>query len=106
MKELTEITEKEWLSAAGGDTKREALLFVTPLCGTCKITERILQVVEAAGKSIPIRKININYAVQLRTKWQIASVPCLVVLEDGEPVQQTYAMHGVDYLFELLRSER
>ncbi|TYP70554.1 thioredoxin family protein [Paenibacillus methanolicus] len=103
MKELAELTEKELLGRLAEPGNREAVLFFTPLCGTCKVAERMLQVVEASGKAIPLHKLNINYARELRQRWQIASVPCLVVVEAGEVQAREYAMHGVDFLFDLLK---
>lgn len=103
MKELAELTEKELLERLARTSGREAVLFFTPLCGTCKIAERMLQVIAASGKAIPLHKLNINYARELRERWQIASVPCLIMVEDGEVRAREYAMHGVDYLFDLLK---
>ncbi|MCH1640233.1 thioredoxin family protein [Paenibacillus timonensis] len=110
---LREITEQEWLERmekrmeteqAERATGREALFFVTALCGTCQLAEKMLEIVLASGPCIPVSKLNINYTPRLRERWQIASVPCLVVLQDGEPVRQEYAMRSVVDLSEWLRA--
>lgn len=109
---LREITEQEWLMQtekmveteyAEKASGREALLFVTALCGTCQLAEKMLEIVLASGPCIPVSKLNINYTPKLRERWQIASVPCLVVLQDGVPVRQEYAMRSVVDLSEWLR---
>ncbi|QHW35088.1 thioredoxin family protein [Paenibacillus rhizovicinus] len=97
-----EQTEREWL--ARDKTPREAVFFYTPLCGTCKVALRMLEIVEAAGVSLTIAKININFAPSLRDGWRIASVPALVLVQDGEPVQTEYAMQSVDTLYRLLKT--
>ncbi|AWB43102.1 thioredoxin [Paenibacillus sp. CAA11] len=103
---LLEITEPQLLQILDETSvdNRQAVLFYTAFCGTCKLGERMLEIVEATGKSMPISKININYAPQLREKWKIASVPCLVVLEGEEPAMQEYAMRSVDHLYALLQA--
>ncbi|MGG6309508.1 thioredoxin family protein [Paenibacillus macerans] len=91
---LCEITEQAWLER-GEAPDREALFFVTTLCGTCQLAEKMLNIARASGPCIPVSKLNINYAQKLREEWRISSVPCLIVLEDGRPVRQEYAMRSV-----------
>lgn len=98
----SEETEREWLDR--DKTAREAVFFYTPLCGTCKVALRMLEIVEAAGVSLPVAKININFAPVLRDGWRIASVPALVLVRDGEPEQTEYAMQSVDSLYRLMKT--
>lgn len=100
---IAEWTEKELLGQVEAKSGREAVLFYTAMCGTCKVAERMLEVVEVTGVPIGIHKININYAPILRDRWRVASVPCLVLLEDGEPVRMEYAMSSVDHLYRMLQ---
>jgi thiol-disulfide isomerase/thioredoxin len=100
---IIEINEKVYMNLTSNKLGKEALYFYTPLCGTCKIGERMLEIVNTMNNQIPIRKINMNYSPILRDLWQITSVPCLVVLQDGKPEQFIYAMRSVDYLYELLK---
>ncbi|SDX33485.1 thioredoxin family protein [Paenibacillus sp. CF384] len=98
-----EITEQEWLGQPKAEKEREAIYFFTPLCGTCKLGLRMLEIAEAAGSTTPIRTMNINFSPTLRDGWRITSVPCLVIVEGGEPVRFEYAMRSVDDLYRLLK---
>ncbi|USB33587.1 thioredoxin family protein [Paenibacillus sp. YPG26] len=100
---LPEMKEQELTIRTQPASGREAVFFYTALCGTCQLGERMLEIVQAADPSIQIGKININYAPVLRERWRIASVPCLVLLEAGEPIQFEYAMQSVDHLYKLLQ---
>ncbi|MFC5652037.1 thioredoxin family protein [Paenibacillus solisilvae] len=100
---LQEITEADLIRHLPHAQGKEVILFITAFCGTCKLAERMLDIVLATSVRIQIRKLNINYAPQLRDTWQIASVPCLVILEDGRPTRFEYAMHSVDHLYKLLQ---
>ncbi|GFN31495.1 thioredoxin family protein [Paenibacillus xylaniclasticus] len=100
---IAEWTERELLDRIEAGGLREAVLFYTAMCGTCKVAERMLEIVEAAGVPIEICKLNINYAPVLREHWRVSSVPCLVLLEDGEPVRMEYAMVSVDHLYRILQ---
>lgn len=101
---IIEINESDYVNFKINGPVREALYFYTPLCGTCKIGERMLEIINTMNNHIPIRKININYSPMLRDLWQIRSVPCLVVVDAGKPEQFIYAMRSVDYLYEYLQS--
>ncbi|MNH83608.1 Thioredoxin [compost metagenome] len=100
---LLEVKEQELMRRTHTPSGSEAVFFYTALCGTCQLGERMLEIVQVADPSIQISKININYAPVLREQWRISSVPCLVLLEDGEPVQFEYAMQSVDHLYKLLQ---
>jgi len=100
---LREISEKElkvrWKEAGS----REAVLFYTPFCGTCKLAERMLDIVLEAGGTIPVSQININYAMDLTQDWKISSVPALIIFQSGFLVQKEYAIHSVVELQQWLK---
>jgi len=100
---IIEIKEHEILRPSNSPLEREAIFFYTSLCGTCKLGERMLDIIDSMNNHIPIRKINISYAPNLRDSWRICSVPCLVVLNNGKPEQFEYAMRSVDYLYDILK---
>ncbi|MNV80397.1 Thioredoxin [compost metagenome] len=105
---IQEIHEREWLERHGveepsAERKREGLFFFTSMCGTCKLAEKMLEIAVSSGPVIPVSKININYSPVLRDRWEITSVPCLVVLENGKPVQIEYAMRSVVDMYTWLK---
>ncbi|MEV5026554.1 thioredoxin family protein [Paenibacillus sp. LPE1-1-1.1] len=100
---IREIDEASLQKLMHAESGKAAVYFFTPLCGTCKIGERMLEIAEMTGISVPLHKLNINYAPQLRDLWKIASVPCLVLLENGIPVQKEYAMKSVDHVYLMLK---
>lgn len=65
-----------------------ALFFYTPLCGTCKIGERMLEVVQTTLPEVFIYKVNINEYTKTAHQWKIESVPCLVILKKGKLVKK------------------
>jgi len=100
---IEEVREQDLIGRSGQSDETVAVLFFTPLCGTCQIAERMLDVVQATGVDVKLCKININYAPKLRDSWQVASVPCLALIRDGHPVRMEYAMRSVDHLYQLLK---
>jgi thioredoxin-like negative regulator of GroEL len=100
---IPELNEQALLGRLEAKAPAEAVFVYTAFCGTCQLAERMLMIVQEAGIKVPIHKLNINYAPVLRDRWAIRSVPCLVLLRDGEPAGFEYAMKAVDYLYSRVR---
>lgn len=83
--------------------KDAILFFYTPLCGTCRLAERMLQVAYETVPEAPIFKINMLYTSERNQAWRLTSVPCLVFLSRGEPIAIHYRMESAAHLYQLLR---
>jgi thiol-disulfide isomerase/thioredoxin len=100
---LLELTQKELETKLTEAEPSLALFFYTPLCGTCKMTERMLEIILEISPVLPLYKCNINFMPNLAQAWVIQSAPCLIIYEKGEVANKIYAMQSVDYLYGLLK---
>lgn len=84
--------------------KKSLVLFVyTPMCGTCKLAARMLGITQEALPTVPLYQLNINTASDLAEKWQITSVPALLIFRGEEVVERHYAIGSVGFLYEVLK---
>jgi thioredoxin-like negative regulator of GroEL len=81
-----------------------AVFFYSPLCGTCRLAERMLTVVEETIPDVPLFQANINGMPEWAERWRISSVPALFLFSRGEIAERHYALRSVDFLYRLLRS--
>ncbi|RDU36955.1 thioredoxin [Neobacillus piezotolerans] len=99
---------KEWTSAEASAFLQGAqtglLYFYTPLCGTCQVASRMLEVVAAMNPQVEIGKLNLNYAPEFAETFAIESVPCLIFIEEGRAVESIYAFRSVPYLLEKINT--
>ena len=103
---MLELDAKE-LQRIGSERGKDLSLgvfFFTPLCGTCKVGESMLDVIVEMVPTVPLYKCNINSMPQVAQEWRIESVPCLIIFQDGQLVEKIYAMRSVPYLYEQLKS--
>jgi thioredoxin-like negative regulator of GroEL len=98
---MQEQTEAEWLArlAAG---ERTAVFLYTPLCGTCKAAGRMLDVIANLPSGIEVERLNINFAPRLAQMYKVESVPCLLMIEDGQPPRKLYAFESVQHVYRFL----
>ncbi|WP_445491842.1 thioredoxin family protein [Niallia sp. 03133] len=81
------------------------LYLYTPLCGTCAIASKMLNVVQAMLKHQKFAKIDLNYAPQLAEKYEVESVPCLLIFKERELKEKIYAFHSVPYLVDIIHKK-
>lgn len=83
--------------------KVAALYFYTPMCGTCEIASKMLNILKISYPSLQIGKMDINYVQELALDYKIESVPCLIISKNGEITNKVYAFESVIKLYELLK---
>ncbi|WP_251943243.1 thioredoxin family protein [Staphylococcus sp. Marseille-Q5304] len=83
--------------------KDKYLIFgYTPTCGTCKMSERMLDIANDILK-LPITKIDLNLHPDFSQEYEIQSVPILMVMSKGQEQKRIYAFRSVPYLLENLK---
>src|SRR3954453_12467319 len=96
----------EWnrtdLTAFLDGAKTGLVYFYTPMCGTCQVASKMLQVIEELVE-LDMGKMNLNFYPDLAEKFEIESVPCLLFVEAGEVKETLYAFQSVPFLLEKIK---
>ncbi len=87
-------TRKQWEMIKSNTTQSLFYLY-TPMCGTCAVASKMMQVVEAMRQEIPMGKADLNYMEDIAVDYEIESVPCLLITEDGKVREKIYAFRSV-----------
>ncbi len=100
---MNEWTHKEWLKEKNTNNKVAYYLYA-PMCGTCQVASQMLEIVQELVPALPIGKANLNYVQEIASLYQVESVPCLLITENGQLKEKIYAFHSVPYLYGKLKS--
>lgn len=90
---------KEWTAARGP----LAVFVHTPLCGTCKATRRMLEVVEAMMPELPLAAANLNVMPDLAQTFRIESIPCLLFKRPDGNIEKRYRFGSVTEVAQWLK---
>lgn len=76
----------------------------TPMCGTCQLASRMLEIIKELFPNVTFCKTDINYMPERAALWSIESVPCLLIFRDRKLEKKIYAFHSVPYLYETIKT--
>ncbi len=57
-------------------------------CGPCKMIAPILEEIATEHDSIRIAKVNVDESPDLAMRYQVMSIPTLIMFRDGEPAKR------------------
>ena len=81
--------------------------FYADWCGPCKMLAPVLhEIAEENAGTLKVGKINVDEQMEVAMRFQVSSIPMLVVFKDGQPVAKTVGYRSKEELNELLRSVR
>lgn len=83
--------------------KTGLVYFYTPLCGTCQMAGKMLNVVEQLYPDMDMGKVNLNFMPEFAEQFEVESVPCLLFVKDGAVEDKLYAFRSVPFLHEKVK---
>ena len=96
MEEITNKDFEEKVLNMGGTVLVD---FNADWCGPCQAQKPIL---EALGKEHEIFSVNIDNEPELAEKYEVSSIPCLILFRDGEEVERRVGLQSKGVLEDML----
>ena len=92
-------SREEWETAIR-ESETALYYLYTPICGTCAVASKMIEIVNVMKPDIPMGKADLNYAQDMALDYKVESVPCLLIARDGIVEEKVYAFESVPNLLE------
>lgn len=84
MADLVQVTDANFAETVEGSSKAFVLDFWAPWCGPCRMMEPVLKEVAGEYGDITVGKLNVDENPGTATKYDILSIPTLLIFKDGQ----------------------
>ena len=76
--------------------------FYADWCGPCRMVAPILEEIAEEKEHIKVGKINVDEQMDLAMRFKVTSIPLLVVMKDGEIINQALGAKPKDKILQML----
>ena len=84
-------------------SEEEAFIFIySRFCGTCHVARGFLQKIENTHREEIFYEMNASLHPTLLQSYQIESVPCLLIIKDGEVKEKIYTFYSIGNIYQYL----
>ena len=103
MSEVTHLTEATFFEEIGSSSVPILVDFWAEWCGPCKTIAPILEeIATEQGDKIKVAKVDVDSNPDLARKFDVMSIPTLIIFKDGEPIKKMIGAKGKRQLLEEL----
>ena len=100
---IIHITAENYEAQVQNAEGKILLDFWAPWCGPCRMIAPFLEEIAEEDDTVTIGKINVDDEMALAAKFGIVSIPTLIVMENGQPVQTAVGYRPKDDILKLLK---
>ncbi len=97
---LSDATFDEVIASADGPVLVD---FWAEWCGPCKMVAPILdEIAQEHGEKVQITKLNVDENPDIARRFDVMSIPTMIVFKDGEPTKRLVGARGKGQILEEL----
>ena len=100
---IVHITKENFQELVHSNPQPVLLDFWATWCGPCRMIAPMLEEIAAEREDILVGKIDVDSEMELAVQFGIVSIPTLIVMENGQPVQTAVGYRPKDDILKLLK---
>jgi thioredoxin 1 len=103
--QITTLTDATFDEVVGASEKPILVDFWAEWCGPCKMIAPILEEISGEQKGkIGIAKLNIDENLDITRRYEVMSIPTMILFKDGEPQMRIVGARGKAQLLQELQA--
>ena len=99
---VLKITSENFKSEVLESSQNVLIDFYADWCGPCKMMGPVVEEIAEEHSDVKVVKINVDNAEDIAIKYQIMSIPTLVVVKDGQEVNRSIGLISKEKIEELI----
>lgn len=99
---VLKITSENFKSEVLESSQKVLIDFYADWCGPCKMMGPVVEEIAEEHSYVKVVKINVDNAEDIAIKYQIMSIPTLVVVKDGQEVNRSIGLISKEKIEELI----
>ena len=101
--EVMKVTSANFEEEVLNSDKAVLIDFYADWCGPCKMFSPVVESVAEENEDIKVVKIDVDNAQDLAIKYQIMSIPTIVVIKNGQEVNRNVGVISKSQILEMVK---
>lgn len=101
--EVLKVTSSNFEEEVLKSDKTVLVDFYADWCGPCKMLSPVVEAVANENEDIKVVKVNVDDEQDLAIKYQVMSIPTLVVIKNGEVANKSVGLVSKSQILDLLK---
>ncbi len=85
---ITNLNDSTFDETIGSSSEPVLVDFWAEWCGPCKMIAPILEEIAGEQDGLQIAKVNVDDSPDIARRFEVMSIPTLIVFQDGEPAKR------------------
>jgi len=99
---ILKVTKENFDAEVMNSDKPVLLDFFATWCGPCRMVGPILEEIAEENENVKVCKIDVDHDPELAQRFNVTSIPLLVVMQDGKVINQSLGAKPKDQILKLL----
>lgn len=101
--EVLKVTNSNFEQEVLNSNKPVLIDFYADWCGPCKMISPVVEAVAKENEDIKVVKVNVDDAQDLAIKYEVMSIPTLVVIKDGEEANRIIGLADKNEILNMIK---